>query len=159
MWEAEFMARMNALSANGLGAFSFHGYQHRGSSVAGVANMGAAGIDSSRNFFESFARLHSAANTSSQLWITETAWSASAPPNAQHGGAVADIDGMCRAADIAWNLDALGAVRRTHLFVCSPCSPKCVEFELVGVCLLVIGAGRGGRSGCVLSGDTGRGLA
>ena len=116
-WEAEFLAHMNSLSMNGLGAFSFHGYQHHGSSVAGVASMGAAGIDSSRNFFESLVKLHSAANTSSQLWITETAWSASAPPGAPHGGAVADIDGMCRAADIAWNLDALGSVRPQQLLI------------------------------------------
>eukprot|EP01052_Picozoa_sp_SAG31_P027091 SAG31_NODE_2507_length_5590_cov_2.037880_3_plen_126_part_00 len=110
-WEVEFLSHMNSLNTNGLGAFSFHAYQHRGSSVAGVANMGATGIDSSKHCFESFVVLHSAANTTSQLWITETAWSGSAPPNAPHGGVVADIDGMCRAADIAWNLDALGAVR------------------------------------------------
>ena len=108
-WETEFMQHMTSLKKNGLGAFSFHGYNHGGATVHGVANMGAAGIDSSRHFFEGFAKLHSAAGTTSQLWVTETAWSASAPAGAPGGGAKASIDGMCRAADIAWNLDALGA--------------------------------------------------
>jgi hypothetical protein len=108
-WETEFMNHMTSRNTHGLGAFSFHGYNHAGSTVAGVANMGAAGIDSSRTFFDQFAKLHAAANTTSQLWITETAWSAAAPGDAPHGGAAAEIDGMCRAADIAWNLDALGA--------------------------------------------------
>ena len=108
-WEAEFMQHMTSLNKNGLGAFSFHGYNHGGATVDGVANMGAAGIDKSRHFFEGFASLHSAANTTSQLWITETAWSASAPAGAPGGGAKASVDGMCRAADVAWNLDALGA--------------------------------------------------
>ena len=73
-----------------------------------MANM-VGGIDRSRTAFAAAAAIHSAANTHGQLWITETAWSASSPAGAPGGGAKASIDGMCRAADIAWNLDALGA--------------------------------------------------
>ena len=105
---------MNNITAlggkNALGAFSFHGYQHPDSTVAAVADMvGRGGIDASREYFETVNANHKSANTESQLWITETAWSASAPAGAPKGGARAAIDGMCRAADIAWNLDALGA--------------------------------------------------
>ena len=109
VWSTEFMKTVTGLNKAALGAFSFHGYQHGGSAVAEVAEM-AGGIDASRTFFESVVQMHGKAETSSALWITETAWSASAPAGAPGGGAKAAVDGMCRAADIAWNMDALGAV-------------------------------------------------
>ena len=109
-FSSEFMNNITALGKNALGAFSFHGYQHPDSTVAAVADMvGRGGIDASREYFETVNANHKSANTESQLWITETAWSASAPAGAPEGGRRAAIDGMCRAADIAWNLDALGA--------------------------------------------------
>ena len=110
-FSSEFMNNITALGGKGaLSAFSFHGYQHPDSTVAAVADMvGRGGIDASKDYFEAVNTNHKSANTQSQLWITETAWSASAPAGAPEGGARAAIDGMCRAADIAWNLDALGA--------------------------------------------------
>jgi hypothetical protein len=107
-WSTTYMNNITALNKDGLGAFSFHTYNHQGARVADVANM-VGGIDKSRASFTGAAAIHSAANTNSQLWITETAWSAGAPADSPAGGAKASIDGMCRASDIAWNLDALGA--------------------------------------------------
>ena len=107
-WSTTYLNNITALSKNALGAFSFHTYDHGGAEVSEVADM-VGGIGRSRAAFASAAAIHSAANTNSKLWITETAWSASAPAGSSGGGAKASIDGMCRAADIAWNLDALGA--------------------------------------------------
>ena len=109
VWNTDYLNNITAMHPKALGAWSFHGYNHGGETVEVVANMGAAGIDNSRSFFAAATAVHKAAQTSSQIWITETAWSAGAPADAPRGGAIAAIDGMCRAADIAWNLDALGS--------------------------------------------------
>ena len=108
VWEADFLKHSTSLQKDGLGAFTFHSYAHHGATVEGVANM-TGGIDASRNVFAKFKALHSAADTTSALWITETAWSATATANAAAGGAAAAVNGMERACDMAWNLDALGA--------------------------------------------------
>ncbi len=95
-----------------LGAFSFHTYDHNCpmcAEVSAVADMRNGGIDASYRAFATAAAIHASTNTSSELWITETAFSVDSPIGAGGGGAKASIDGMCRAADIAWNLDALGA--------------------------------------------------
>ena len=79
-----------------------------GNRVAANMLFAHGGIDASRHSFAAAAAIHASANTSSELWITETAFGVYSPNNAAGGGAKAAIDGMCRAADIAWNLDALG---------------------------------------------------
>ena len=112
------MNNITAVNKDGLGAFSFHTYNHGGAEVANVANM-VGGIDKSRTAFASAAEIHAAANTNSKLWITETAWSAGSPAGSPAGGAKASIDGMCRASDIAWNLDALGAAAEVGVDVSS----------------------------------------
>ena len=113
-WSADYLSNLTAMSSktvdgkNPITAFSFHTYNHGGSAVDNVAAM-IGGIDRSRDAFSNAAGIHSAADTNTKLWITETAWSAGAPAGSPAGGAKAAIDGMCRAADIAWNLNALGA--------------------------------------------------
>lgn len=77
--------------------------------VSAVADMRNGGVDASYNAFATAAAIHASTNSSSELWITETAFSVNSPIGSHGGGAKASIDGMCRAADIAWNLDALGA--------------------------------------------------
>ena len=77
--------------------------------VSAVADMRNGGVDASYNAFATAAAIHASTNSSSELWITETAFSVDSPIGSHGGGAKASIDGMCRAADIAWNLDALGA--------------------------------------------------
>ena len=75
----------------------------------------AGGIDTERDlrFAPAAAIFHNATSaahdTTTKLWITETAASIQVPIGVKGGGAKAAIDGMCRAADIAWNLDALGS--------------------------------------------------
>lgn len=68
-----------------------------------------ADVDASATFFGQVADFHAATKSDSVLWITETAFSAAAPADASRGGQAADAAGMLRAADVQWNLDALGA--------------------------------------------------
>jgi hypothetical protein len=77
-----------------------------------VTGLQGSGIDASKVFFEQIAAVHAAhAPPGTKLWITETAFSASAPQNAAHGGPAADVPaaGMLRAADLPWMLSALGS--------------------------------------------------
>lgn len=106
MWLSLLVFRV-ALRRNplALGAFSFHTYDHNCptcASVSAVAKMQNGGIDASRHAFAAAAAIHASANTSSALWITETAFSVDSPIGAGGGGAKATVNGMCRAADIAW---------------------------------------------------------
>ena len=101
-----------------LGAFSFHTYDHNCpmcASVSAVAQMQNGGIDASRHAFAAAAAIHASANTSSAPWITETAFSVDDPIGAGGGGAKATVNGMCRAADIAW----CGKKRPCFLKFCS----------------------------------------
>lgn len=117
-WNTDYMEHITKLEPKALGALSFHGYNHGTATWEAVASMSENnGLDSSRTFFQSVVNMHSAADTNSKLWITETAWSARSPANAPAGGALAAVDGMCRAADIAWNLDALGAAAEVGIDV------------------------------------------
>ena len=121
-WSTYFLGNITSKAAAGthpLAAFTFHGYQHYGRpTVDAIAAMNETHIDASKAFFEAMALMH---NTSTEraggLWITETAWTAGSPVGASGGGARAAIDGMCRAADIAWNLDALGAAAEAGIDV------------------------------------------
>jgi hypothetical protein len=109
-------------------------YNHNCPTCAAVPNVaamdsgrpGVPGIDQSRMAFQQAAVVHAASKTNSALWITETAFSVDSPVGAPGGGAKATIDGMCRAADIAWNLDALGAAAEVrawlYLSTCIPAS-------------------------------------
>ena len=61
--------------------------------------------------------MHAQANSSSKLWISETAWSATPPQGAASGGAEAAVNGMSRASDMAWNLGALGAAAEVWAWI------------------------------------------
>lgn len=50
-------------------------------------------------------------------WITESAYSCGGPANASKGGAAAAVDGMLRAVDMPWYLDALGAAAASGVHV------------------------------------------
>ena len=111
-WSSEFLGNISERGPSALGAFSFHGYQHSRPTSANIAQF--PGIDASRDFFESvyqqdWKKGSAAPNKDAELWITETAWTAQAPANAAAGGPQATLNGMETAADMAWNLDALGA--------------------------------------------------
>eukprot|EP00039_Didymoeca_costata_P009823 m.131086 g.131086 ORF g.131086 m.131086 type:complete len:643 (-) comp14613_c0_seq6:48-1976(-) len=108
-WGGQFLDEFNNMSEGILGAFTFHGYQHSGCNSEDIGNM-KGGIDASGGFYGQVAAVHQQHGPrQSELWITETAWSASAPPGAPSGGDKADVDGMLRAGDVAWYLDALGS--------------------------------------------------
>ena len=89
-WGGQFLDALHAPagSSSALSAFTFHGYQHGGATVdAVVAGIQGAGIDTSRAFYKSIAEVHAQhAPKGAKLWITETAFSASAPANAEKGG-------------------------------------------------------------------------
>ena len=111
-WSNEFLGNISTRGPSALGAFSFHGYQHSGPISSNIAQF--PGIDASREFFESvyvqdWHNGSAAPNKDAELWITETAWTAQAPSNSAAGGPQAVLNGMECAADMAWNLDALGA--------------------------------------------------
>ena len=130
-WSLEYLGNLTAMSSktadgkNPIAAFSFHAYDHGGSTVAEVATISRAhgfhvDIDTERDMrFEPAAATWRAANTTTKLWITETAASVVLPDGHAQGGAKAAIDGMCRAADIAWYLDALGAAAEVGVDVFS----------------------------------------
>ena len=119
-WSIEYLGNLTDMSSkttdgkNPIAAFSFHAYDHGGSTVASVAAMDI-GIDTERRLRlePAAAVFHNATSTAhgttTQLWITEIAASIDIPKDSVGGGAKAAVDGMCRAADIAWNLDSLGA--------------------------------------------------
>ena len=122
-WSGFFLSNISQLDSTALGAFSFHGYQHGSSTPDNVAQF--PGIDASRTFFEQvYARDwkngSAAPDKGTELWITETAWSAAAPKNAAAGGPQAELDGMCTAADMAWSVDALGAAAEAGVDVFCP---------------------------------------
>jgi hypothetical protein len=77
-WSLAFLSNITSHASPGthpLGAFTYHGYQHHGSSVDSIAMM-SGGIDASKVFFETVEAMHHSSTASSTgLWITETAWS------------------------------------------------------------------------------------
>ena len=109
-WSTNYLDNVTALNPQALDASTFHGYQHAPADVESVASMDSTEVDASRAYFASVAAMHAQANTTSKVWITETAWSATPPQGAVNGsGATAAVNGMSRASDLAWNLGALGA--------------------------------------------------
>ena len=117
-WSTDYLNNVTAVNPSALAAFTFHGYQHGSPSVESVASMDGPEVDASRGYFASVAAMHAQANTTTQLWITETAWSATPPKGAVNGsGATAAVNGMARAADMAWNLGALGAAAEVGVHV------------------------------------------
>lgn len=113
-----------AARGQSIGAFTFHGYQHSGSDVdaeAAALRDGRAGLDASGQYYAQVAQMFRSATANAsvppQLWITETAWSASAPPNASKGGGAAAVDSMLRAVDMPWFAVALGDAARSGVDV------------------------------------------
>ena len=160
-WNSKLLA---AVKANGtpLGAWSWHAYGHSEMTVASMAEAlyggSLAAIQTSGKIFEQSQKVitnNDSAGSSTESWITESAWSATPPPfNCAPGagnctGAAAALDPMLRAgkaafrvSDTAWLIFTASCAHSRH--------------DLVHRCTWVRCIARRGR---VLQRDVDRGLA
>ena len=105
-----------------LGAFSWHSYPQlckQSSPAVEAADLrGGTGVLMTQRYYNNMAATLQAHPPGRALsWITESAYSCGGPANASKGGAAAAVDGMLRAVDMPWYIDALGAASASGVHV------------------------------------------
>jgi hypothetical protein len=124
-WSHWLLNNLSKLNPHALDAYSYHSYNHNGGDDANVAALAAADVvlDRDREFMQNISVYdyvpHKPSGTK-QLWITETAWTVTAPRfNASIGGdgPSAEEDGMGTVADLAWSLSSMGAAAEVGVSV------------------------------------------